>query len=88
MSLYTRGETHVPEKEKLCVYISPHLKRRLMHLRADTKKDMSDLAEVALKLFFDLIEAGRVSEDVLAEVEELRKLAKSGADGLAVGVVA
>ena len=76
----------MPEKEKLCVYISPHLKRQLMHLRADTKKDMSDLAELALRLFFELVETGSISDDTLAEVEELRKLVKD--ELAAVGVVA
>lgn len=58
-------------REKLCVYVSSGLKRRLMYLRADTGKDMSDLTELAFKAFFEVIDNGEITEDTKKRIAEL-----------------
>jgi len=60
-------------REKLCVYVDPEFKRRLMYLRADTKKDMSDLAELAFKAFFEIIDSGEITSETKKRIVELAR---------------
>ena len=71
------------DRVKVGLYIDPKLKRDLMRLRADTGIDMSDLAELALRVFFELIERGVVPEELSENVRrELMELIRRKAEAI------
>ena len=73
-------------RTRVSVLIEKDLDRKIEHLAIDLNKTKSELYELGARILVELVETGRVSEDTLAEVEELRKLAKD--ELAAVGVVA
>ena len=44
--------------------VAPHIKRKLLHIKADTNIDMEDVVEVAVRVVLAVVEAAKVPDDL------------------------